>query len=102
MNEVWASKHATKRMRQRLGLTKKAAQREVQRAAGAMGIEDCHGELRNYLEHLLANHGSDAEYRVTPAAVYVFRNAVLVTVLKVPPQLARDAMAAWKRRGRAK
>lgn len=95
------SKHAARRMRQRLGLTKKAAEREADRAIDAMRVEDTHGALRAYLERDREGHQPGTEYRVTPSAIYVFCNETLVTVFKMPPELGRIAIAAWmKRKGR--
>ncbi len=79
------SRHAVKRIRQRLGLPKKAAQADVERALErGLKIEDCVGRLRRYLDYMRHTHGDTCEFRVTPSAVYVVAGDVLVTVFPLP------------------
>lgn len=95
--EARASKHAVKRMRQRLGLTKKAAEREMYRAMKAPMAEDCHGELRGYLDGMRDRFGTATIYRITPAAIYAFRENTLITVLKMPARHSKAALVIWEK-----
>ena len=95
------SRHAVKRMRERLGLNKRSAERELERAMKGLHLDECNGELRKWLEAKKKAHGGSAHYRVTPTAVYVLEKNVLVTVLLVPPEHAKRALDLWhKKRGR--
>lgn len=94
---IEVSKHATKRIRERLGLPKKAAQSEAERAfEKGLRIDELCGRLRRFLDrkHLILRDGAD--YRITPAAIYVIKNDVLVTVMPVPEELRGLVMNAWK------
>ncbi len=100
MDEARVSKHAVKRMRQRLGLSKKATLREAARALEGIAVEECGGMLRRWLEYMRKQHGVE-QYRLTPAGVYVFTDdGCMITVLPVPPEYAKDVMAIWKSRKR--
>lgn len=92
---VRCSKHAVKRMRERLGLNKRGAERELDRALKGLHVDECNGKLRKWLENIRENHGGTAHYRVTPTAVYVFQANVLVTVMLVPQEHAKRALDLW-------
>lgn len=91
------SKHAVKRIRERLGLPKKAAIREAEKALGGLKIEECGGRLRRYLDSLRHLHGDAADYRVTPHAVYAFKFGVMTTVFQLPHAHRRSAKTQWRK-----
>lgn len=91
------SDHAVKRIRERLGLNKKAAAREAERALDGLRIDEVVGRLRRWLDRQRHLHGLDADYRVTPAGVFAYRFGTLATVLPHEPQHRKSAMAQWQK-----
>ncbi len=91
------SRHAIKRIRERLGINKSGAEREVGRALAGMTISDCTGRLRKFLDSQRHLHGDAAHFRVTPAAVFAFKGNTLTTVLPMPKAHARSARSQWDR-----
>jgi hypothetical protein len=97
--DVAVTRHAEKRIHERLGLPKKAAQAEAERArVNGLHISATSGALRRYLDKLHHVYQKGADYRVMPSGIYVFISEVLVTVLPVPQNLRSRVMDAWKKR----
>lgn len=92
------SKHSVKRLRWRLGLNKKAAEREQERAMSGIAPNECSGRLRRYLDSMSIERHCD--YRVTPAGVFAFSHSdgTLITVLPLPPSLRSTVMTIWGKR----
>lgn len=93
----WVSIHAVRRIRQRLGIPKKAAQREAERALEGGRIEDFRGGFRRHLDWLRHRHGNGANYRITRNAIFAFQYGVLATVLTIPKQHRKSAAQQLKR-----
>ena len=89
------SNHAVKRIRQRLGLNKSAAQREAERALDGIPHGETVGQLRKYLDNQAIRHGSG--FRVTPMGIFAYRGDCLTTVMQVPPHLRNTTLAQWKK-----
>lgn len=96
-DEVYLTRHAILRIRQRLGLPKRAVARELERIDNYLTVQECTGGLRRYLDYLRHRHGENAHYRVTPNAVYCFKDNALVTVINLPPKHRKSAVSQWKR-----
>lgn len=94
---VRCSRHAVQRMRQRLGLNKRGAERELERALKGLYVDECNGRLRKWLDFIKEQHGGTAHYRVTATAVYVFEDNVLVTVFLLPPEHVKRALDLWQK-----
>ncbi|WP_157374345.1 hypothetical protein [Salipiger sp. CCB-MM3] len=93
----WVSDHAVKRIRKRLGVPKKAAQREAERALDGAKISDFVGQFRRHLDWLRHRHGVGATYRVTSNAIFAFQYGDLATVLPIPAQYRNTVNAQLKR-----
>lgn len=80
--------HAAKRVRQRLGIPKRAVPDMVQRAYDS-GIEHAtaRGRLKRYLDKLYLEHMNASNMRVFGMFIYLFRGQTLITVLPLPKNL---------------
>lgn len=83
--EVNVTRHGEKRIRKRLGLKKKSADRIAEKAL-ERGVThaEAKGSLGSYMDSLFLSHGTANNMRIYNRAVYVFRNNVLITVLALP------------------
>lgn len=81
LSAIEASEHGIKRMRQRLGLPKKAVDKEIVRALerGTTRTEYS-GRMRRTLDYLFHRHGHYGDYRVWRGWVFVFKGQNFVTV----------------------
>lgn len=80
--QVRASEHGVRRIRQRMGLPKKAAEREIERALeNGTPRTEVSGRLRRVLDALFHKHGHYGDYRVWRGFVFVFKGRTFVTVL---------------------
>ena len=95
--ECIVSNHGADRIRERVGLPKKAVDKNVERAF-EKGLK--HGELSGglrrfidalYLEHRMANN-----IRIYCGMVYLFCGNVLVTVVPLPQKYRKKADILWK------
>ncbi len=85
MSEVIVTRHGEKRIRKRLGVNKKCANRT---AAKAMTLGVTHaeatGKLSRYLDGVYLPYRSANNMRVYNRAVYLFSGDILITVLALP------------------
>jgi hypothetical protein len=90
------SKHAIKRIRQRLGINKRAAETEAQRAAEhGLSPSDLTGSVRRYIDHLaMRHHGT---YRITPRGIFSYKGDTLTTVWPVPQRYHKSVMSRWEK-----
>lgn len=94
---VVVTKHGAQRVRERMGLPKKAVQKQADRAAETgMSITETSGQLRGYLDSLHMLHRQGSDYRVTPDGVFVITNNCLVTMFPVPRRLRKTVLAHWE------
>jgi hypothetical protein len=95
------TEHAAKRVRQRLGLPKRAATREFDRALQrGLREQEVYGPYKEYLRGLHERYGETYDYLTTPMGIFVVSLDTLVTVLNVPKEFASGIMACWvKKRG---
>lgn len=86
--EVAITDHAHDRMKERLGLPKRAHQNAAQRA---YTLGKAHGEARGRLKKFLdaewLNHKTANNPRIYGEHIYFFRDNVLITVFEVPKRL---------------
>lgn len=100
---VEVTRHAEKRMHERLGLPRKAMKAEAERAASrGIHISETTGRLRKYLDLLHITYRTGSDYRITPSGIYVITDGVLVTVLPVPQNLRTAIMGAWRNKQKEK
>ena len=94
------TKHGNDRARERIGIPKKAVERNAQSAL-LFGLDQSHstGSLRRYLAALYERYdGAAGNIRVYGNFVYVFNEEILITVLNLPTEYRRSAVAQLKRR----
>lgn len=99
MQETAVSKHGTKRMRQRCGVTKQAAARMAQKAyQKGTDHKDVNGRLRRWIDGYI-DLTDGKLVKLYNGKAYLFgKNKVLITVLDVPGNLHRQLDAQTKHR----
>ena len=91
--ELQVSRHGERRARQRVGIPKKAVDRMARTALErGIGHEQATGKLRDYIGWLYEKYdGNGNNIRVYGDKVYVFHDAILITVLNVPGEHRKAA-----------
>jgi hypothetical protein len=99
-HELQVSRHGERRARQRVGLPKRAVERNAQRAlVEGIGYREASGALRRYISWLYELYdGNGNNIRIYNGYVYVFHDTLLITVLFVPLEHRKRAEAAQKKR----
>lgn len=90
--------HAQQRVKDRLGLSKKLADKKAQEALD-YGIrhKDTKGNLNRYLTGLYFNNKAANNIRVYNQKVYIFADELVITVLNLPHNLCAAADKIQKR-----
>lgn len=98
MDKPIVSRHGEKRLRQRVGLPKKAVERNAQKAlVDGIDHRNAPGDLRRYLAALYNRYdGNGNNIKVYNDKVYIFHDTVLITVLNLPPPYRKAAMGKQK------
>jgi len=90
--ETTISKHAETRTKSRLGISKKIANKNAQRAwESGLTHSEAKGSLRRYLDYLYLSHGVASNVRVYHHHVYIFTGTNLTTVFQLPQKLEKLA-----------
>lgn len=91
------SKHAFKRLSERSGLSKKAAQRMAEKAF-TQGIthSETKGNLNKYVTKLYFNNTNANNIRLYGDKAFIFAGNTLVTVLQIPSSLTKDMKSMIK------
>ena len=77
--------HANKRMRERVGIPKRAIDRYAENALdNGLTHADCKGSLKRYIDSLYFRNHDANNIRIYNGNVYIFHDDVLITVLKLP------------------
>ena len=86
------TKHGEKRIKERLGLSKKTAEKNAKKALelGLTHAETKSG-LRKYLDKLYLSKGKANNMRVYHHFVYLFHNKTLLTIIALPHNLCKIA-----------
>ena len=81
------TRHADRRIRQRVGLPRSAVERNAQ-AALEHGLRHAEtaGNLHRYLQALYYKYESANNTRIYNDQVYIFHNTILITVFPLPRQ----------------
>ena len=92
MAEVVVTEHSVKRTKDRLGLSKKLADKNAQKAL-EFGIThaDTKSSLRRFLDKLYLSNGTANNMRVYHHHVYLFRGNKLITIIDLPQKLCKLA-----------
>ena len=96
------TRHGDKRTRQRVGIPRQSVGRNVA-AALEYGVshDEATGHLRRYIAWLYNRYdGNGNNIRVYNDKVYVFHDAYLITVLNLPHEYHRMAMAQQQKKNR--
>ena len=95
---VHVSRHARMRMRQRLGINKRACDREVARALRhGLRRRELTGAVRRWVDNQRALHPG-TRYVIMPNGIFVLGRDVLVTVISPPQGLRVHIVKAWTRK----
>lgn len=95
------TRHASKRIRQRIGIPKDAVERNADKALrSGVPRTEYGGQLRRYLDALYHRYACTANNILTyNDHVYVFSGGILITVLHLPSKYLKAAQAQQKKRG---
>ena len=87
------TRHADKRMRQRIGINRSAVQKLASKAMSeGYTRHDFHGSLRRYLDSLYHyNNGEADNIRVWGEKVWLFSDTTLITVFELPQRYKNRA-----------
>lgn len=85
MNSVIMTNHSIQRTKDRVGLSKKIAVKNAQKAL-EFGIThaECKAGLKRYLDGLYLSNGNANNMRIYHRYVYLFRDNRLITILPLP------------------
>ena len=86
------TRHATQRMRQRLGISKRTTEKNAEKAL-AHGIKhsDTRGSLHRYISSLYWKEQTANNARIYNNSVYIFHNNTLITVFPLPQKYRKTA-----------
>lgn len=96
-----ASKHGKNRTKERLGLSKKDADKNAQKALeNGISHAECKGNLKRYIDKLCLQQKKGCKYRVYHRYIYCFdtRTDVLITVMSLPQNLYKLADTLQKKK----
>ncbi len=93
------TKHAEKRIKQRIGVPKSGAAK-LAKTVLEKGLKHCEavGSLRRYIDGLYLKHLNANNIMVYGEKTYLFCNDVLITVLPLPRELFEKAKNALARK----
>lgn len=97
------SKHANKRIHERINIPKKAIDKLAMKAL-EHGIthKEAKGQLSKYLDKLFLAHQNNAKMRVYNQKVFIFdSNEILITVIDLPTNLRKVAEKIKLRRDKS-
>ena len=99
-HDIRLSRHGERRARQRVGLPKRAVERNAQRAlTEGIGYREASGALRRYISWLYELYdGNGNNIRIYGDKVWIFHDAILITVLNVPSEHRKAAVSAQAKR----
>lgn len=91
--DLQVSRHGEKRARERVGLPKRAVERNAQRAlTEGIGYKEASGALKRYISWLYELYdGNGNNIRIYGDKVWVFHDGILITVLNVPGEHRKAA-----------
>lgn len=98
-DNVTVTRHATKRIRQRLGINKSATERMAEKALES-GIThaEAKGKLSRYLDGIFLLNYKPTNLRIYNHSVYLFNGTTLITVLPLPNRFWKYADKLQRRK----
>lgn len=102
MPDVVMTNHSVKRTKERIGLSKKIADKNAQRAL-EYGVthSEAKGGLCRYLDKLYLSNGNANNVRIYHRYVYLFRGNTLLTIIPLPNKFYALADKLQKQKGEA-
>lgn len=95
---MYITRHATARLRERLGIPKTAVERNAAKAlTKGITVAETTGRLRQYLDYLYLCQHKANNVRIHTRYVYIFQDERLITVFPLP-QVYRKAVDKIQRR----
>lgn len=93
------TRHASQRIRERVGLPKQAINKNADRALeNGLTHKDVSGSVSRYADKLYLQYRTANNIRFYGNQVYLFRNNILITVIPLP-QKYRKVIESIKRKG---
>ncbi len=91
--------HGKNRLKQRVGIPKRASQKQTQRAfEKGISITETVGSLRNYLDGVFLKEGTANNLRVWNGSVYIFADERLLTVYTLPSRFRKTELTIMKKK----
>lgn len=104
VDDFRVTRHAKKRMKQRLGISKKSTDRIAQDAIiNGITQSEAKSGLKKYMQKVFLSHNTGVNLRVYHQKVFVFTsNFVLITILQLPQELFKYEKIALEERRKNK
>lgn len=100
MCDVVMTNHSVRRAKERIGLSKKIADKNAQKALEfGLTHAEANGSLKRYLDKLYLSNGKANNVRIYHRYVYLFRGSVLLTILPLPNKYHSLADKLQKQKG---
>lgn len=98
-NEVKITKHGVKRTKERVGLSKKIADKNAQKALD-LGVKhsETKGSLKKFMDALYLKYKNSNNTRIYNRKVYLFHGRVLITIINLPNKFSAAADKIQKRK----
>ena len=97
--EAIVTRHADKRIRERVGVGKKNTKALADKAL-KIGLK--HGELtgplRRFVDSVFFKSRTASNFRVLHDKVYIFKGTILITVINLPTKLVKISTKLFKKR----
>lgn len=91
--------HGKNRLKERVGIPKRASQRQTQRAfERGITLEETVGSLRNYLDGVYLREGTANNLRIWNGSVYIFKDERLLTVYALPSRFRKTELSIMKKK----
>ena len=97
-----STKHSIKRTKERLGISKKIAEKNAEKAwENGLAHSELKRDLKNFVDkHYLSNPAAN-NIKVYNHNVYIFCGQKLVTILNLPQSLCKQADQIKRKKGEA-
>lgn len=96
--EYKATRHGAKRTKERVGISKKIADSNAERAhLNGVPAKEISGSLRRYIDGLYIRSKTLDEIRVYNCNVYLFSNGNLITVMPLPQKYRSTATSLQRK-----
>lgn len=91
-SESYVTAHASKRLRERVGVRKRSIQNISDRALSkGLSHKDLSGKLRRYVDGLFLRSRTANNIKVYSEKIYIFRDNTLITVISLPSEFKKLA-----------